>query len=263
MPRPEETEDVLQPTEQIEAERRAVAAVLATARARASRLEETIASDGRTPGSAAVGPEAELERARRELADLRKRYTEEHPDVERLASRIRRLEDAVALQGAPSARRELREVEAEIAALTLRLAELEAAARRPAQPVRPTSQPSSPPQRDVQRLADELAEARRAYEALLAQWQAAETAARLGRAQAVRFELLRSAVVPDRPESAGLWLFALAGAALGLVLGLAAALLAEMRDATVKGPEDLAHILQAPLLATVPLVRARRQRQSG
>lgn len=121
------------------------------------------------------------------------------------------------------------------------------------------SRPSSPPprtplpQEERLRLASEYEEARSAYEALLEQWQAAEAAARLSRGTTVRFELLRRATVPDGRESPGL--FALAGGALGLVLGLAVALLAEMRDHTVKGPEDLAALLPLPLLATIPLVR--------
>jgi uncharacterized protein involved in exopolysaccharide biosynthesis len=95
-----------------------------------------------------------------------------------------------------------------------------------------------------------------------AQWQAAEPVARLG-GRTVRFELLRKAGIPDTPESPGLWLFALAGAALGLLLGLAVALLAEVRDTTIKGPEDLAQVLPLPLLATIPLVRGGRSRQGG
>jgi len=47
------------------------------------------------------------------------------------------------------------------------------------------------------------------------------------------------------------------GALLGLTLGLVAALVAEHRDASVKGPEDLERILPVPLLGTLPELRVR------
>lgn len=78
-----------------------------------------------------------------------------------------------------------------------------------------------------------------------------------------RFELLRSASVPEARESPGLVLFALTGALLGLAAGAAAALVAEALDRTVKGPEDLAEILPQPLLATIPLARVGRERRGG
>jgi capsular polysaccharide biosynthesis protein len=56
-------------------------------------------------------------------------------------------------------------------------------------------------------------------------------------------------------------LFGLAGALLGLVLGLSAAVVAEQRDRSVKGPEDLDDILPVPLLTTVPEVREREERR--
>ena len=260
---PEEPEELLQQEDRAWAERRAVAASLATARARADRLRETIAIESRAPASAAPNPEAELERLRNELAELRKRYTEEHPDVERLVRRIRRLEDALPVQGASSPGRELREVEAEISTLAARLAAVESGARRLSQPVTPTPSPTIAPQEHTQDLASQYDRAKSAYQALLEEWQLAETAMRLGRGPTARFELLRSASVPAKPESPGLPLFALTGFALGLALGLAAALLAEMKDRTVKGPEDLLELSPLPLLATIPLVRSRGQRHGA
>lgn len=78
----------------------------------------------------------------------------------------------------------------------------------------------------------------------------------------VRFELLRSAIPPAAPESSDPVWFGFAGAVAGLLLGLGAALLAEHRDQSVKGPEDLEHVLPVPLLATIPEVRERDERPS-
>jgi len=89
------------------------------------------------------------------------------------------------------------------------------------------------------------------------EWRATKAAARPTRAPIVRFELLTPASVPAAPESPDPVLFGLAGALLGLLLGLFAAVVAEHRDRSVKGPEDLDDILPVPLLATLPEVRAR------
>jgi uncharacterized protein involved in exopolysaccharide biosynthesis len=77
------------------------------------------------------------------------------------------------------------------------------------------------------------------------------------RAPGARFRLIGAAAVPPAPEAPSPLVFGLVGALLGLALGLGAALLAEHRDATVKGPEDLERILPVPLLATLPELRVR------
>jgi len=70
-----------------------------------------------------------------------------------------------------------------------------------------------------------------------------------------RFKLARAAATPETSESPGPAAFAPFGALLGLALGLGAALVAELRDATVKGPEGLEDALALPLLAVIPEVR--------
>jgi hypothetical protein len=94
--------------------------------------------------------------------------------------------------------------------------------------------------------------------ALEAQGAEASAPAEAGtRAAGVRFKLMGAAAVPPAPEAQSPLAFALVGALLGLTLGLAAALVAERRDASVKGPEDLEKILPVPLLATLPELRVR------
>jgi uncharacterized protein involved in exopolysaccharide biosynthesis len=87
----------------------------------------------------------------------------------------------------------------------------------------------------------------------------AQAAADPTRGPSMRFELLVPAALPAGPESPNPFLFGLAGALLGLVLGLSAAVVAEQRDRSVKGPEDLDDILPVPLLTTVPEVREREK----
>jgi uncharacterized protein involved in exopolysaccharide biosynthesis len=77
------------------------------------------------------------------------------------------------------------------------------------------------------------------------------------RGPGVRFKLLGAAAIPPAPEAPSPLAFGLVGALLGLTLGLVAALVAEHRDASVKGPEDLERILPVPLLAALPELRVR------
>jgi succinoglycan biosynthesis transport protein ExoP len=245
--------EIAAPDEDAFAERRAVAASLATARARAERLQLEIGAE-KPPGSP-LSPETELERMRSALAELRKRYTDEHPDVEKLKGQIARLEASLppARQEPPSPEAELRATEAEIVELAARLAQLQAATSpRPRAIPAPTVPAADATQ---QRAVLEHEDARRAYQQLLEEWRAAEEADRRNRVPVARFELMRAAVIPRAPDSGSPVLFALAGALLGLAVGLGAALVAEHRDRSVKGPEDLAKILPVPVLAVLPEAR--------
>lgn len=89
----------------------------------------------------------------------------------------------------------------------------------------------------------------------------AQAAADPTRGPSMRFELVVPAAPPAAPESPDPVSFGLAGALLGIVLGLSAAMVAEHRDRSVKGPEDLDDILPVPLLTTVPEVRERKKRR--
>jgi hypothetical protein len=78
-------------------------------------------------------------------------------------------------------------------------------------------------------------------------------------ADRVRFRLLGAAAIPPAPESPSPVAFGVIGALVGLALGIVAALVAEHRDRSVKGPEDLEEILKVPLLATLPELRVRER----
>jgi uncharacterized protein involved in exopolysaccharide biosynthesis len=221
---------------------RALADSLAAARAREKLLLEAAASEPRA--SAPSASEAQLERLRGELRALRQRYTEEHPDVEKLRLQIQRLESASSESPTLA---QLRATRAEIAELEKRRAEL-----------------ARPAAADAAARATASAEhdaAQRAYQARLEELHAL-VAGPGSRGPDLRFEQLREAAVPEQPEFPSPLLFVLGGALAGLSVGLLAALVAEHRDRSVKGPEDLHDILPAPLLATVPLVRKARGERS-
>ena len=253
-----EDNDSAPPEEDAFAERRVVAASLATARSRAERLRQVIEAEARS--TAAPTPQQELERLRTQLAELRKRYTEEHPDVEKLRRQILRLEASLppVPAGTTSPQEELRATEAEIEQLVARLKQLEARTASPQVRSRPAAAPAGADPARAQAVL-EHERAQKDYQALLERRTAA-AAPRPGRSPIRRFELLREATVPSAPESPGPVLFALVGALAGLATGLVAAVVSEHRDRRVKGPEDLEDILPVPLLAILPEVHARDPR---
>jgi uncharacterized protein involved in exopolysaccharide biosynthesis len=108
----------------------------------------------------------------------------------------------------------------------------------------------------LQKLARDYDEARRAHLELEA--QSREAVARAGRTGRARFTLLRPASLPQAPYFPTRMPFAAVGVALGLLGGLVGAVLAELRDRSIKDPEDLREALPHPLLAEIPLVRVRR-----
>ena len=107
--------------------------------------------------------------------------------------------------------------------------------------------------RQLQKLTREYDEAREAHLELEAQSRvAAAVAGRTGRA---RFTLLRPASIPPAPEFPNRMLFVAVGMALGLLGGLVGAVLAELRDRSIKDAQDLGEVLPLPLLAEIPIVR--------
>jgi hypothetical protein len=238
----------------------------ATARAQAESLPQAI-SGAAPPAPSDTGPSAELVRLRADLTALRQRYTEEHPDVASLRVRIRSLEGelAAAAVRAPGSsedapRSQLDRPPEEVEALRDRARRPAAAADRLARPDHREGQRAVvvDPLRELERLDRDYASARERYHSALEEWREAETAARLNSDAAVRFEIEEPARVPDRSFFPDRSVFSVVGLALGLALGLAVALIAELRDRSVKGSQDLQELLPYPLLAELPLVRLPR-----
>ena len=107
--------------------------------------------------------------------------------------------------------------------------------------------------RQLQKLTRDYDEAREAHLELEAQSRAA--AALAGRTGRARFTLLRPASVPRAPDFPNRMLFVAVGVALGLLGGVFGAVLAELRDQSIKDAQDLREVLPLPLLAEIPFVR--------
>ncbi len=120
-------------------------------------------------------------------------------------------------------------------------------------------------QRDYDRLADDLR-----YELELLDNRAASSVSSLtelelqaGLSAVGEAQVIEVAEAPDARSNAPLARTVAAGVVGGLVLGLALALLAEMRDNTIKSAADVAAITDLPVLASVPEANKRDRKLLG
>ena len=247
---PEQTPTNLATLQRLQLEQQQVSSSLQAARDRLSALELS------ATGPAAGGPQSELAQLREELAALRARYTEEHPEVRTLAARLVRAERAASRSSADPAaavlQQQLSQTRAEVEPLKVRAAGIDrriAALQARVDEAPRTEQLLSSLTRDYQKLNEN-------YLTLLNKKLDAQMAQKLEeRWKGERFRVLDPAYLPEQPVSPDPMLFLLGGVALGLGLGLGLAYVAEFLDRSVKDVDELEDALPYPVLATIPHVR--------
>jgi polysaccharide chain length determinant protein (PEP-CTERM system associated) len=220
-------------------------------------LERAASGERGTSAPTAAGELADLNR---QLASMRTRYKEAHPDVQSLRSRIALLEQRLAEargadgSGDPDAstavtRGQLERATDEVKKLEERQRTLErriAAYRNNVELTPRTEQELATLTRDYQKLNEN-------YTALLSKQLEAQMSGRLEqRWKGEHFRMLDPASLPEKPVFPKPPLFLGLGAVLGLCLGLGAALLAELLDHTVKDSQGLQAVLGRPVLACIP-----------
>ena len=209
------------------------------------------------PSGAGAGT-TELEELRRQLASMRSRYTDEHPDVESMRARVARLEARLAALPAGAdavdptdlvATEQLAHAKLEVRRLEEKRADLEsktAVIRSRVEETPRTEQELASLKRDYEKLNEN-------YTALLSKQLEAQMSGRLEqRWKGDRFRILDPANLPEKPYFPKAPLFLGLGAVLGLLLGVATSLVAEYLDRTVKDAEDLGGLRGLPLLASIP-----------
>lgn len=101
-----------------------------------------------------------------------------------------------------------------------------------------------------------------AYRDLLTKRETARLSANLEQRQVgEQFSIVDPARIPERPSSPNRLRLTLMGLALGFGLGVAVAGVLEFRDRTIRSDEDLALVLDLPVLAVVPVMESASERR--
>jgi polysaccharide chain length determinant protein (PEP-CTERM system associated) len=255
---PEQVQANLATLQRLQLEQQMVAESLRRATDALLLLESTGASPVAAPGGA--NPPDSLAVLRAHLAQLRTRYTDQHPDVKALRARIAALEAAPPAEpgassidpGEAAAQRRLREARLEVEAQRARMVDVE---RRIASfQARVEAAPKLEQEilgltRDYQKLSE-------SYTQLLSKKLDAEMAARLEqRVKGQQFRVIDPAYLPVRPSFPDRGLFALGGAVAGLLLGLGLAAVIDHLDPTFKEADEAGAALRLPVLANIPFVK--------
>jgi len=248
---PEQTPTNLATLQRLQMEQQAASTSLQAALDRLQALELNPAS--------APATVSELERLRADLASLRRRYTDEHPEVRALAGRVAKLERqpieatpanptaAMVASQVAQARQEVANVKARSQVIDRRIADVQARVDRAPR----TEQELATLTRDFQKLNEN-------YLALLNKKLDAQMAQKLEeRWKGERFRVLDPAYLPEQPFSPNRTLFAGAGLALGLLAGLGLAFGVEFFDRSVKSARQLQAAIPYPVIATITHISGR------
>ena len=230
-------------------------------------------SDGSSMGLPAI--DKQMESLKSQLADLRSRYTEKHPDVRKLKEQIADLEktrqqvlagmqnrssdDSGAMPTTPSDVRDMTpkmELQSQLKANQIETANRQRSIRDlQAQLGMYQGRLNSAPVRE-QEFADitrDYNQSRANYDALLAKKNQSEMATNLEKTQqGQRFTMLDPPNLPTKPFSPNRLKLAAIGFVLGLVLGGGLAGAAEFTDARLHSERALRRLLAVEIIADVP-----------
>jgi polysaccharide biosynthesis transport protein len=246
---PEQQNANLQTLQRLQLEQQSVSESLRAGMDRIVTLESAAAARPTPTNDARAG----LVQLKAQLASLRTRYTDEHPDVQALLGQIANLEKTLPSDGSGNGAQDiqLEAVRAEVRSLRARREELDqkigSFQARVEQAPR-TEQEMVTLTRDFQKLNEN-------YLALLNKKLDTQLAAKLEqRWQGDRFRILDPANLPEAPFYPNRLMFLLYGIAAGLAVGVGVALLADLFDHSIRTARELEDALPFPILANVPLI---------
>lgn len=205
-----------------------------------------------------------LAQARAALATLRDRYAPDHPDVRRLEREVAALEagesassDTRVNADNPAyiqVRGQEQATAAELNGLRGALAELRA--KRADLEGKMITAPAV--ERDYRRLMRDYENAVAKYQEVKSKQLEAQLSKSLEEdRKGERFTLIEPPLLPEEPVKPNRLAISLIGLLLGLVGGAAGTAVAEGLDTSIHGPRDIARLLNAAPLATIPLIENR------
>lgn len=215
-------------------------------------------------GGAGASLTAQLQTQRSILAEARQRYSEDHPDVQRITRNIASLQariasgetsDRSAAGDSPMAMQvqtQLNATDSQLGALQARAMEL----RTKLSGLEGRMSAAPEVEREYQGVTRDLASARAKYDELLKRQMDAEVSeAAISGGTADKFRVKSSPKTPDAPaKPARLAIFIIA-LVLGTIASLTAVIMAQLFDQTVRGPRDIQDILGVTPLTAVPVIK--------
>jgi polysaccharide biosynthesis transport protein len=231
---------------------------------RKERFERQLADTESAP--AVVVPstshEDQLAKLRQRLADLKRQFTDEYPDVVRVRGEIAALEQSAPERPAPAAAAAapdpkarlldgVREVDAELRALR----QEEAALRQAIAGYEQRVENVPKRQEQFQALSRDYATTKERYDTLLKRYEEAQLAASLEQARNVeQFRILDAAIPPREPIAPNRIKVVTAGFVLAIALAVGLVLLAEKLDTAFHSLDDLRAFTTVPTLFSIPLI---------
>ena len=259
---PEQTPANLATLQRLQMEQHSVSESLRAARERQLTLEKSLGAQivsQSGEGATATAPGTELSQLRAQLAALRGRYTDEHPDVRVLIARIAQIErrlaervsadDAAVLDPTTSTRSQLERARSEVRSFEARGRDLD----RQIAMFQERVEAAPRAEQNLNTLTRDHRTLNESYLNLLNKKLDAQMAEKLEqRWKGERFKVLDPAYLPEESVFPNRPLFGMAGVALGLVIGLVLSFVAEYFDHSIKSPQELETVVPFPVLATFP-----------
>jgi len=240
---------------------------LRSALARKGKLEARLLALSPRGNTQVAQVQAELQRARLNLAALRRKYTDQHPDVQQARTYLRQVQ-----QRAIAARRSQQQQSAEVVQIRRRIASLDetiarlstrrrVATRKPRGKTPTANETSSEPaltgsarlEKQWYSLSGDRSVMRAKYEEVQAQLQRSKISAGAIRKQAEKeYAIVDPASMPGKPIRPSRKKIVLAGSALGFMVGIGLATLLVLFDPRIYNEDDLKKAANLPVLAQIP-----------
>lgn len=206
----------------------------------------------------------QLQTQRSILNETRQRYSEDHPDVKRIQRNIEALQARIAAgdtadrsvaadsPAAMQVQTQINATDTQLGALQGRAGEL----RRKLSDIDASLTSAPQVEREFQVVTRDLTSAREKYEELLRRQMDAEVSeAAIASGTADKFRVTSVPVTPDEPAKPHRIAIFVIGLLVATVLGLTAALAAQLFDPTVRGLRDVNDLLDVTPLAAVPVIQ--------
>lgn len=234
---------------------------------------------GGVPG-VGFGPQTEMERVRQELDSLRSRYTDNHPDVRRLQSRLtmllaeQGLAEGETEEGAASSPtsttaggrtydNQLTQLELQLRETGISIARLnreQDEVRRRIEEVQRWVEAAPVREAEWAALTRDYSQLQQHYQALVSRGLEADSAEMLEQRQrGSQFRIIESAHLPSKPFSPNFKKIMAMAIALSLGLGLVMGYVKEFMDTSFKDVNDLEAELGLPVTCAIPIVATARE----